>query len=55
MDARLWYACEQAERPPDPFVVWHYRGCKPCSWKATFTIQSGGPGVDVLARLMGVH
>ncbi len=55
MGADLWFACEQAERPPDPFVMWHYDGCKACSWKATFTIQRGGPGVDVLARLMGIH
>ena len=53
--SRLWYACEQAERPPDPFVLWHYDDCKPCSWKAAFTIQQGGPGVHILARLMGIH
>lgn len=51
----LWFACSEPERPPDPFVMWHYRDCKGCGWKAAMTIQRGGPAVDVLARLMGIH
>lgn len=30
----LWWACEHVERPPDPYVVWHYANCQPCRIKA---------------------
>lgn len=26
----LWFACEQPERPTDPFVMFHYDGCRAC-------------------------
>lgn len=25
-----WFACEEPERPPDPYVVWHYHSCRGC-------------------------
>ena len=39
MDAEFWYACEQPERPPDPYVLWHYDDprtgpCAGCAFKA---------------------
>lgn len=24
----LWFACEHPERPPDPYVLWHYAPTK---------------------------
>ena len=29
-----WYACEEAERPTDPYVRWHYEDCLGCFVKA---------------------
>lgn len=31
--SRLWFACEQPERPPDAYVMWHY-GEECCHLKA---------------------
>ncbi len=30
MAGSTWYACKHPERPMDPFVVWHYHGCRSC-------------------------
>lgn len=29
-----WFACENPERPTDPYVRWHYRECTGCRVKA---------------------
>ena len=35
----LWFACEQPERQPDAYVMWHYSGpdgsCSTCAFKAS--------------------
>ncbi len=35
----LWVACQQPERPPDAFVVWHYEGCDRCRFKAEIQVR----------------
>lgn len=35
----LWWACEQLERPPDPYVMWHYVDCPTCRFKADIQAQ----------------
>jgi hypothetical protein len=49
----LWWACAEPERPPDPYIMWK-QGCRACLVKAESTVDGGGPGVDVLARFMGL-
>jgi hypothetical protein len=29
-----WYACDEPERPTDPYVLWHYDDCEACLIKA---------------------
>lgn len=31
--SRTWWACEEPERPTDPYVRWHYRDCLGCRVK----------------------
>jgi hypothetical protein len=45
----LWWACEEPERPPDPYIMWK-DDCPACLLKARVTVAGGGPGVDILAR-----
>jgi hypothetical protein len=51
----LWFACEEAERPPDPYVMWHYRDCAGCALKASVIehMHPNDPSVEKLKRLMG--
>jgi hypothetical protein len=30
----VWLACSEPERPTDPWVIWHYEGCRACRIKA---------------------
>lgn len=46
---RLWWACSEPERPPDPFVLWDY-DCSACRVKARVVVAAGGPGTAVLGR-----
>ncbi len=59
MNGDLWYACEQPERPTDPYVIWHYREpektCRGCQFKAMLVLRQypDDPHVDVLVGAVG--
>lgn len=48
----LWHACEQPEREPDPYVLWHHTGCALCTFKADVQIHRF-PDDDAVQRILG--
>lgn len=41
-----WFACDQIERQPDSYVLWHTHACDVCSFKAGVqlkTLTEAGP------------
>lgn len=44
----FWWACHQPERPPDPYVMWHYRDCPACKVKIAAVAMQHGDDPHVL-------
>ena len=38
IEAALWFACTEPERPTDAYVVWHYEGCIGCDIKTDMLV-----------------
>jgi hypothetical protein len=60
MSAESWFACEEPERPTDPYVLWHYAvgdDCAGCRLKAKLLLiqRPDDTHVQWLADRLGVQ
>jgi hypothetical protein len=60
--SKFWAACDEPERPPDAWVVWHYAAamptgepCRGCAFKAQIQLRRfpDDPKVGWLVGMIG--